>query len=234
MCHKAIPPRRRFFAVPAVLAFVSEDEPTRGRQLNQPEGPSSVRRQRYASPESVRLRSARLQREQDSGPGQITPSPHIQPDRIDRLDNVAGLYHHEGPYDPVTRERNALSDRAPVQALRLNQEVLNATSSDRDTGSLPQHSPSDGDAVSPPGSRDLTDRFLSFYPRTNVMVEAPAHLQRSAGYNYGDGDTLMDPYYNQDDIERRRLLRKRARSIEREEAEAAESASKKRDVNSRL
>ncbi|EFE40856.1 conserved hypothetical protein [Trichophyton verrucosum HKI 0517] len=235
MCHKAIPPHRRFFAAPSVLGFVTEDEPGRGRQLRQSGGPSSVRRQRYASPESARLRSARLHRQPDSGPGHLTPSPHIQPDRIDRLDNVAGLYHHEGPYDPVTRERNALPDRAPVQALQSsNQEALNATSNDGGAGNLSQHYPLGGDAVPPPGSRDLTDRFLSFYPRTNVMVEAPAHLQRRAGSNYGDGDTLMDPYYNQDDIERRRLLRKRARSIEREEAEAAESASKKRDVNSRL
>lgn len=59
---------------------------------------------------------------------------------------------------------------------------------------------------------------------TNINVEQA----------YGDDDTLMDPYYNQEDIERRRLLRKRVRSTEREEAEAAESASKKRDINSRL
>ncbi|EGD96119.1 hypothetical protein TESG_08422 [Trichophyton tonsurans CBS 112818] len=232
MCHKAVSPHHRS---PAVLGFVSEDEPERGRLLNQPGVPSSSRRQRYASPESVRLRSARLHRQPDSCPGHITPYPHIQPDRIDHLDNVAGLYHHEGPYDPVTRERNAVPVRAPVQPFLLsNQETLNATSNGRDASSLPQHNPSHGDAVPPSGPRDLADRYLSYYPRTNVMVEAPAYLQRHAGFAYGDGDTLMDPYYNQDDIERRRLLRKRVRSIECEEAEAAESASKKRDVNSRL
>lgn len=53
---------------------------------------------------------------------------HVGPDSIDRLDNLTGAYHHEGPYDATLLARNTSYTSSPIQAVSAtNQEALKAT-----------------------------------------------------------------------------------------------------------
>ncbi|EFR02126.1 hypothetical protein MGYG_05128 [Nannizzia gypsea CBS 118893] len=174
---------------------LDDDESRRGRQLHQPEGPSSVRRQRDDSPDAVRRRNSCLRAHLGSGLEQPAPSPFIRPDVINRLDGVAEVYYHQGPYDSIATERNG---------------TLSASSHGNNGDSIREHR-----LVFP----ILPNGSMSLGGRTNA--EDTDMMAEDQGARSEDDGLLVGPFYNQEDIERRRVSRKRSRSAEREETEAA-------------
>lgn len=65
---------------------------------------------------------------------------HIGTDSIDRLDNLAGPYHHEGPYDATLLARNTAYTNSPVEAVSsTNEEALKATPREMIKDSVEKH-----------------------------------------------------------------------------------------------
>lgn len=97
----------------------------------------------------------------------------VAPDVVDRLDNVGGYqYHHEGPYDAVYPERNRISKRAPVEAVKeSNEEALKATPPEKIRDALDKHRPLDGTAYFPPGSLDSGGRVYNYEEGSNMMSD---------------------------------------------------------------
>lgn len=95
----------------------------------------------------------------------------VNPDVIDELDNVnAYLYHHEGPYDAVYAERNHISSRSPLEALReSNEEALRATPKDKITDCINSHRPLDGTAFFPSGHTDINGETYDYQEGSNVV-----------------------------------------------------------------
>lgn len=105
-------------------------------------------------------------------------SPHLRkerlpgPDTIDRLDNIMGRYHHEGPYDAALRSRNLSAKESPLEAVKsTNEEALKATPMAKIRDSLESHKPLDGVAVIPPGMRDLSGHMMEYEEGTDLMIE---------------------------------------------------------------
>ncbi|KAM5436907.1 hypothetical protein McanMca71_002024 [Microsporum canis] len=216
-------PSRRRRSSPEAEPIVPTEPPLRGRQMYQPDGPSSVRRDREPRMSLMAIRHPNYYArnpQQEAYFGENRPSLLIRPDLIDKMDTVSELYHHEGPYDAAARERNIFPDQAPMQALQYSTaEALRATPHDMIIDSIRERRPLDGVATLPPGSRDMSGRVLNYKEGANMMVEDRGNFQRHPGAKFENGDPPMDPYYNQEDIEKRRLERKRARSCERSEPE---------------
>lgn len=100
-------------------------------------------------------------------------SQRVHPDIIDLLDD-AGLsnYHHEGPYDAVYPERNRVSEKSPVDALKeSNEEALKATPQHKIDDCLDSHRPLDGVAFFPPGSTDREGHTYEYEEGVNMMNE---------------------------------------------------------------
>lgn len=95
----------------------------------------------------------------------------VNPDIIDQLDDVTNYsYHHEGPYDAVCPERNRVSQRSPLEAVReSNEEALRATPRDKIIDCLNSHRPLDGVAFFPPGETDRYGQTYSYEEGSNMM-----------------------------------------------------------------
>lgn len=110
-------------------------------------------------------------------------SNRVQPDSIDKLDNLSGvLYHHEGPYDAASSCRNRSSKHSPVEALKSsNEEILRATPHENIVDSLTKHRPLDGVAFYPPGTTDWTGRRYDYKEGHNMMTEDRGNFRRWPG-----------------------------------------------------
>jgi hypothetical protein len=98
---------------------------------------------------------------------------HVGADSIDRLDDLASPYHHEGPYDATLLARNTSSTHSPVEAVRAtNEEVLKATPRDMVKDSVEKHRPLDGVAIVPPGMVDRYGHSYNYQEGPNMMVDA--------------------------------------------------------------
>ena len=75
----------------------------------------------------------------------------IPRDSIDKLDDILGSYHHEGPFDATLASRQ-IPGRAPVEAVKLgNSLALAATPNAYVQKSLSAHEPLDGTGMVPSG-----------------------------------------------------------------------------------
>ncbi len=115
-------------------------------------------------------------------------APHLHrrhlpaPDTIDRLDNVWGAYHHEGPYDATLYARNSSAKISPVQAVQsTNEEALKATPLEAIQDSLVRHRPLDGVAVIPSGMTDFAGRRMDYIEGPNMMLEHGGNYKRWPG-----------------------------------------------------
>jgi hypothetical protein len=106
-------------------------------------------------------------------------SPHLRRDHlvgkdtIDRLDNINGGYHHDGPYDATLLARNRSVKGSPVEAVsKTNEEALKATPREMILDSIMRHRPLDGVAMVPPGERGPDGQVLDYEEGANLMVEA--------------------------------------------------------------
>ena len=163
---------RQSSEIPTSSARTSSEGPTRRRR-----GTSLT--ERYDGDEShrpldiIRRESRRANR-----------SPHLRKERhhgvdvIDKMGDVDGAYHHEGPYDAVSLARNANSRGAPVAALAgSNAAALRATPHGNIIDSVEHHRPLDGVAQVPPGVPDrLTGQVLDYEEGTD--------MQRDTDRNY--------------------------------------------------
>ncbi|KAK5788429.1 hypothetical protein VI817_009387 [Penicillium citrinum] len=121
----------------------------------------------------------------------------VNPDIIDQLDNVTAYsYHHEGPYDAVCPERNRVSQRSPLEAVReSNEEALRATPRDKIIDCLNSHRPLDGTAHYPPGTTDREGQTYSYEEGSNMMNDY-GNFMRLPGQKFTDEDFKNDPFYN--------------------------------------
>ncbi|KAI3324472.1 hypothetical protein HD806DRAFT_46758 [Xylariaceae sp. AK1471] len=108
-------------------------------------------------------------------------SPHLRkssiphPDRIDALDNVTGIYHHDGPYDAALASRNKDPRTAPLAAVKEgNLAALKATPAVNVIDSVTRHVPLQGTAAVPPGEVDYTGNVMDYEEGADVMREPDA------------------------------------------------------------
>jgi hypothetical protein len=114
-------------------------------------------------------------------------APHLRKqhipgsDSIDRLDNVVGGYHHDGPYEATLLARNTSFLTSPVEAVSgTNEEALKATPREKVIDSVEKHRPLDGVAVVPPGLTDTTGNTLNYQEGSDLMIEE-GHYKRWDG-----------------------------------------------------
>ncbi|KAK3177190.1 hypothetical protein OEA41_008519 [Lepraria neglecta] len=112
------------------------------------------------------------------GARQANRAPHLRkkhqvgPDSIDRLDNLTGAYHHEGPYDATLLARNTSYTNSPIEAVSAsNEEALKATPREMINDSVEKHRPLDGTAMVPPGMADRYGNVYSYKEGTDMMIE---------------------------------------------------------------
>jgi len=107
----------------------------------------------------------------------------VNPDVIDRMDNVGDLmYHHEGPYDAVCRERNRKNQMSPLEAVsRSNEEALRATPRERIVDSVRNNRPLDGTAFYPPGITDNGGNTYDYEEGANMMSDF-GNFMRDPGF----------------------------------------------------
>ncbi|KAJ5520760.1 hypothetical protein N7463_001213 [Penicillium fimorum] len=122
----------------------------------------------------------------------------MQPDIIDRLDNVTEFsYHHEGPYDAVRPERNRYIQSSPLEAVKeSNAEALRATPHHKIADALNGHRPIDGVAFYPPGTTDRNGQEYSYEEGSNMMNDLSGNFMRTPGIKFTDEDFKNDPFYN--------------------------------------
>ncbi|CDM32891.1 hypothetical protein DTO013E5_9402 [Penicillium roqueforti] len=122
----------------------------------------------------------------------------VQPDIIDRLDNVSNFsYHHEGPYDATRPERNRFSQSSPLEAVKeSNAEALRATPHHKIADALNSHRPLDGVAFYPPGTMDRNGQEYSYEEGSNMMNDFSGNFMRLPGTKFTDEDFKNDPFYN--------------------------------------
>ena len=97
---------------------------------------------------------------------------HVGPDSIDRLDNLTGAYHHEGPYDATLLARNTSYTSSPIQAVSAtNQEALKATPREMIKDSVEKHRPLDGTAMVPPGKADQYGNIYNYDEGSDMMID---------------------------------------------------------------
>lgn len=108
-------------------------------------------------------------------------APHLRKknmpraDIIDKLDDIAGTYHHDGPYDATLAARNKNKMYSPVEATKYsNMEALKATPYDNVQDSLRKHVPLHGTANIPPGMTDMSGRRMSYEEGVDLMREPSA------------------------------------------------------------
>lgn len=107
----------------------------------------------------------------------------VNPDVIDRMDNVGDLmYHHEGPYDAVCRERNRNNQVSPLEAVsQSNEEALRATPRERIVDSVCNNRPLDGTAFYPPGHTDNSGNTYDYEEGANMMTDF-GNFARNPGF----------------------------------------------------
>ncbi|CAI7654751.1 unnamed protein product [Penicillium viridicatum] len=125
-------------------------------------------------------------------------SQRVQPDIIDRLDNVTSFsYHHEGPYDAARPERNRFAQSSPLEAVKeSNAEALRATPHHKIADALNSHRPLDGVAFYPPGTMDRDGQEYSYEEGSNMMNDFAGNFMRLPGTKFTDEDFKNDPFYN--------------------------------------
>lgn len=108
-------------------------------------------------------------------------APHLRkkhqvgPDTVDRMDNLAGHYHHEGPYDATLLARNMTYTNSPVEAVSTtNEEALKATPREMISDSVEKHRPLDGVAMVPPGMTDRYGNTYNYTEGTDMMIDPTA------------------------------------------------------------
>lgn len=121
-------------------------------------------------------------------------APHLRKkhqvgaDSIDRLDDLTGPYHHEGPYDATLLARNTSSINSPIEAVSsTNEEALKATPQDMIQDSVEKHRPLDGVAMVPPGMVDRYGNSYNYTEGTDMMIENNPEggaYKRWPGVNY--------------------------------------------------
>lgn len=109
----------------------------------------------------------------------------IPRDPIDKLDDILGSYHHEGPFDATLASRQ-IPGRAPVEATKIgNSLALAATPNDYVQRALERHEPLDGTSSHASGTTVEGQRFL--YEEEDVERQGGA-LGRWPEVEYeGDG-----------------------------------------------
>ncbi|KAJ5371943.1 Pal1 cell morphology [Penicillium concentricum] len=122
----------------------------------------------------------------------------VQPDIIDRLDNVTNFsYHHEGPYDAARPERNRYVQSSPLEAVKeSNAEALRATPHHKIADAVNSHRPLDGVAFYPPGTTDRNGQEYSYEEGSNMMNDFAGNFMRMPGMKFTDEDFKNDPFYN--------------------------------------
>ncbi|KAJ5153918.1 uncharacterized protein N7500_009357 [Penicillium coprophilum] len=122
----------------------------------------------------------------------------VEPDIIDRLDNVTNFsYHHEGPYDAARPERNRYAQSSPLEAVKeSNAEALRATPHHKIADALNSHRPLDGVAFYPPGTTDRNGQEYSYEEGSNMMNDFSGNFMRIPGMKFTDEDFKNDPFYN--------------------------------------
>jgi len=107
----------------------------------------------------------------------------VQPDIIDRLDDVTNFsYHHEGPYDAARPERNRYVQSSPLEAVKeSNAEALRATPHHKIADALNSHRPLDGVAFYPPGTTDRNGQEYSYEEGSNMMNDFSGNFMRIPG-----------------------------------------------------
>ena len=105
-------------------------------------------------------------------------APHLRKknqvgaDSVDRLDNLIGEYHHEGPYDATLLARNTDYINSPIEAVSTtNEEALKATPREMIKDSVEKHRPLDGVAMVPPGKADRYGNTYNYTEGTDLMIE---------------------------------------------------------------
>jgi hypothetical protein len=120
-----------------------------------------------------------------------TRKHHIRPDSIDKLDNVAGAYHHGGPYDATLFARNN-SKNSPLDAVsQTNAEALKATPREKIADSVQGHRPLDGTAAYAPGQMDRNGHLYEYEQGENMMTDlnpGGGAYKRWPGVQYHDDD----------------------------------------------
>ncbi|KAI1353395.1 hypothetical protein F5Y01DRAFT_312887 [Xylaria sp. FL0043] len=108
-------------------------------------------------------------------------SPHLRkhaqprPDQIDSLDNIGGIYHHDGPYDATLASRNRDARYAPLAAVQEgNREALKATPAVNVVDAVTRHVPLQGTASVPPGETDFTGNVMEYEEGADLMRESDA------------------------------------------------------------
>ncbi|KAJ5424739.1 Pal1 cell morphology [Penicillium cf. griseofulvum] len=135
----------------------------------------------------------------------------VQPDIIDRLDDVTNFsYHHEGPYDAVRPERNRYVQSSPLEAVKeSNAEALRATPNHKIADALNSHRPLDGVAFYPPGTTDRNGQEYSYEEGSNMMNDFAGNFMRIPGMKFTDEDFKNDPFYNRPPVNPFSELRKK-------------------------
>ncbi|MCJ1478719.1 hypothetical protein MMC13_007402 [Lambiella insularis] len=117
-------------------------------------------------------------------------APHLRkkhfvgPDSIDKLDDVGGKYHHDGPFDATLLAKNTSYLTSPVEAVSAtNEEALKATPREKVVDSIERHRPLDGVAVVPPGMTDSTGRTFDYQEGSDLMIEE-GNYRRWPGVKY--------------------------------------------------
>ncbi|KAF7714344.1 Uncharacterized protein PECH_003050 [Penicillium ucsense] len=125
-------------------------------------------------------------------------SQYVQPDIIDRLDDASfGAYHHEGPFDAASPQRNRVSKNSPIEAVKESiEETLRATPRDKIIDTIESHRPLDGVAYYPPGTTDREGQTYQYEEGSNMMDEYGLFM-RTPGKKFTDEDFKNDPFYNQ-------------------------------------
>ncbi|KAF2146790.1 uncharacterized protein K452DRAFT_315009 [Aplosporella prunicola CBS 121167] len=132
-------------------------------------------------------------------------SPHLNkrhlpgPDTIDRLDQIGGKYHHEGPYDATLLARNTDIKTSPIAAVaESNAEALRATPRENIMDALEKHYPIEGTAAVPPGTRDRFGRVYNYREGEDMMIADGGNYKRWDDVEYrpndikGKGEPLFD------------------------------------------
>ncbi|KAH7060599.1 hypothetical protein B0J12DRAFT_649466 [Macrophomina phaseolina] len=179
---------------------------------------SSSLRERYPGDKSMHPLD-QIKREQR----QARRSPHLNkrhlpgPDTIDRLDNINGRYHHEGPYDAALLARNTSFDSSPLAALRdSNNEAIKATPEETIRDAIERHRPIDNVAVIPPGMTDRFGRTYDYEEGDDMMIYNGGNFRRWPGIEYHPNDIKGkgEPSYSLDEAMKRHKISSRSDGIE--------------------
>ncbi|KAK2003919.1 hypothetical protein LX36DRAFT_706749 [Colletotrichum falcatum] len=157
----------------------------------------------------------REQRAADRAPHLRTRKNGPMTDTIDSLDNIGGVYHHDGPYDATLASRNRNKMYAPVEAVRdSNMEALKATPREYIEDSLTKHVPLQGTGLIPAGGTDMSGNVMNYEEGADLMREPDA---KGGAYKRWDGipyhpDDLKgkgEPSYTYErDLKEKKRLRK--------------------------